>query len=821
MDTSEDAAVKESEDIIVLLKTKWEEAKQALLDLHLQGFDFTKIVERGLNPVMLRKLYTDVGIPISQDIPVPTPPLTKPRVVSGHTPGLPSPDKVSTNDVDQQPVSVLQGKGRVSPTIKTLITMTKEEKVPLTSSASISKLAKPSVTNLSGKVTSIKAGDSKGVDRKEYIARLAAAKASVSSKAACTPTVESPIQVTVSRSPPPITTTNQSHQEPVIDRAQDLEVEAKRKAQTDLARQKIEALRHRETVQQDSQTPKSHKGDHQHQRSLEELHQASSFTGPATMPQSLVPSRQGSYFSPVTQKPPFSIPGLFMGSDTSQNIPQPTAGQAITTIQQRDVNAALGPGPQYSISQGPDEQSKLSVALQVPSIPNLTAITGSSTVPAINPTPAATTRKRQKAADFIDSPSSRIKRPLGQQEDSSLIIDISEDDSSNVSDDDDFNMGQSEHTLALSKTSNIGQNGSGKQKSIGDLPPLSELPTRKKSTVMTPPAAQTPGQTKDPKQLKSKEMEIELMRRKIAELEQRNHAKRNTSRAQSPGTSSQVPVSSPLREQLQSTNDPTKPLAEVVNAKADIEGIDSTRQSSSTSIEIRESATEDRLTAEQRLREVELARAKAEHSVAVDTVLASEQGRQLQEEALQALRREEGSSQAREPSRDQDSNGHDVEHVRLKSIEQQGSPGSIQPAQEVETPEVVTKDEGILRQQGEQLQQQEASQRRQQAEQQRLLDEQQRLRKAEIEAGLPVLDATVERTKQRIDSLKKEMKELEEEIQKGVEGRKSLMEELHNLSQAVGTPQSVVDQVGKPPLSLVSEIQQMSGKEQEKGKYAQ
>ena len=820
MDTSEDAAMKESEDIDVLLKAKWEEAKQALLDLHLQGFDFTKIVERGLNPVILRKLYADVGIPISQDIPKPTPPFTKPRVVSGHTPGLSSPDKVPTNNVDQQPVSVLQGTGKVSPTIKASITMTKVEKVPSTSSASISKLAKPSATNLSGKVTSIKASDPKGVDRKEYIARLAAAKASVASKAASTPTVESPIQVTVSRTPP-ATTTNQSHQEPVIDKAQDLEVETKRKAQTDLARQKMEALKRRETAQQESQTPKSHEGDLQNQRSLAGPQQASSFTGPATMPQLSIPSRQGSYFSPVTQKPSFSIPGLFMTSDTSQNIHQPTAGQAVAAVQQRDVNAALGLGPQYSISQGPDEQSKSSMASQAPSIPSLTAMTGSSTGPAINPTPAATSRKRQKAADFIDSPSTRIKRPLGQQEDSSLIIDISEDEFSSVSDDDDLNMGQAEHPLALSKKPNNGQTGSGKQKSIGDLPPLSELPSRKKSTVMTPPAAQTPGQTKDPKQLKSKELEIELMRRKIAELEQRNHAKRNTSRAQSPGTSSQVPVSSPIREQLQSTNDATKTLAGIVNANADTEGLDSTRQSSSTSTETRDSATEDRLTAEQRLREVELARAEAEHSVVVDTVPASEQDRQLQEEALQASRREEGLSQARKPSRDQDSNGHDVEDVRLKSIEQQGSPGSIQTTQEVETPELVTKDEEALHQQGDRLQQQEVNQGRQRAEQQRLLDEQQRVRKAEIEAGLPVLDATVERTKQRIESLKKEMMELEEEIQKGVEGRKSLMEELHNLSQAVGTPQSVVDQIGKSPSSLVIEIQQLSENEEEKGKCAQ
>ena len=819
MDTSEDVAMKESGDIN-MLKTKGEEAKQALLDLHLQGFDFTKIVERGLNPVVLRNLYADVGIPISQDIPKATPPLTEPRVISGHTPDLSSPDKVPTNHVDQQLVSVLQSKGKVSPTIKTSITMTKEEKVPSTSPASVSKSAKPSVTNLSGKVTGVKAGDSKGVDRKEYIARLAAAKASVSSKAASTPTVQSPIQVTVSRTPP-ATTPNQFHQEPVIDKAPDLEVEAKRKAQTDLARQKMEALKRRETVQQESQTPKSHEGGLQNQRSLAGPQQASSYTVPTTMPQSSVPSRQGSYFSPVTQKPPFSIPGLFMTSDTTQNISQPIAGQTVTAVQQRDVNAALGPGPQNSIALGPDERSKLSTASQAPLIPSVTAITGSSAVPSINPNPAATSRKRQKAADFIDSPSTRIKRPLGQQEDSSLIIDISEDELSSVSDDDDLNMGQAEYPFALSKNASNGPTGSGKQKSIGDLPPLSELPSRKKSTVMTPPAAQIPGQTKDPKQLKSKEMEIELMRRKIAELEQRNHAKRNTSRAQSPGTSSEVPVSSPVREQLQSTNEPIKPLAGVVDTNADTEGFDSTRQSSSTSTETRESATEDRLTAEQSLRGVELARAEAEHSVAVDTVLASEQDRQLQEEALQASRREEGITQARKPSRDQDTNRHDVEDVRLKSIEQQESPRSTQIAQEVETLEVGTKDEEALHQQAERLQQQEANQRRQQAEQQRLLDEQQRLRKAEIEAGLPVLDATVERTKQRIESLKKEMMELEEEIQKGVEGRKILIEELHKLSQAACTPQSVVDQIGKSPSSLVSKIQQLSEKVEEKGKCAQ
>ena len=813
MDTSQDGALKESEDTNVL-EAKLEEAKQALRDLHLQGFNFSKIVERGLNPVVLRKLYADVGIPITQDIPMLKPPLTEPRVVSGHTSGLPIPAKVPANNVDQQPVPVLQVKENVSPTSKTSITTTKEEKVPSVGPASISKSTKPSVTIQSGKVTGMKATDSKGVDRKEYIARLAAAKASVSSKAASTPSSESPIQVIVPRTPP-TSTTNQSHQEPAIDKAQDSEVEAKRKAQTDLARQKIEALKRRETIQQESQTPKSHEGDHQNQDSLAGTQQASSFTGPATVPQSSIPSRQGSYFSPVTQKPPFSIPGLFMTSDTSQSIPQPIANQVVETARQRDVYTAFGPEPPDPISQGSGEQRRSSIMSQAPSIPSRTIITGVSTAPAINPTPPATSRKRQKAADFIDSPSTRIKRPLGQQEDSSVIIDISEDDLSSVSDDDDVNMEQAGHSLGPYKKSTNGQFGSGKQKSIGDLPPLSDLPSRKKPMVMTPPAPQTPGQTKDPAQLKSA---IELMRRKIAELEQRNHAKRNTSRAQSPGTTSQVPVSSPLREQSQSRNDPTTALAEIVKAKPDTEAPDSTRQSSTEAID---SATEERLLSEQHLSGVELARAEVEHLGAVDTILASEQDRQLEEEALQASRREEGLSRAREPTRDHDINGQDIEKIPFKSIDGQESPCPSQVAHEIETSEIGTRDEVVLSQQGERLQLQEASQRRRQAEQQKLLDEQQRLRKAEIEAGLPILDATVERTKQRIESLRKEMMELEKEIQKGVEGRRTLIEELHDLSQAVGTPQSVVDESGKSPSSLAIESQQLSEKEGEKGKCIQ
>jgi multidrug resistance efflux pump len=50
--------------------------------------------------------------------------------------------------------------------------------------------------------------------------------------------------------------------------------------------------------------------------------------------------------------------------------------------------------------------------------------------------------------------------------------------------------------------------------------------------------------------------------------------------------------------------------------------------------------------------------------------------------------------------------------------------------------------------------------------------EQKRRRKAEIEFGLPILDAEVERTQMRLEEMKKEMYRLEAEVQKGLEGRK-------------------------------------------------
>ena len=55
-------------------------------------------------------------------------------------------------------------------------------------------------------------------------------------------------------------------------------------------------------------------------------------------------------------------------------------------------------------------------------------------------------------------------------------------------------------------------------------------------------------------------------------------------------------------------------------------------------------------------------------------------------------------------------------------------------------------------------------------------------RRAAIEAGLPLLDAEVQKTEQKLQHLRNQIRELESDLQRGVEGRRNLVEELRSLS---------------------------------------
>ena len=777
-----------------LVDQKMEDAKTALRDLHSQGFDFDRIVNAGLNPDVLRKLYNKMGIPvtassnklqpkiveppfIATDVPTESKPGGGMRSIRDEHPILPQKDLnggVLRNDKVSHLVND-EGKIDGQPTNAAA----KDEAKTVQNQVSLAKSSKPSTLNPLGKASGIKAGETRILDRKEYIARMLAAKAGkpalsapipASSKISTTTDLGASAQV---RSSDAITVIGLTavHQAPseLADIApgtqkKDSDVEAKRKAQTDLARQKIEALKLRENTQQQSRSATSNDA-------LKDIKQSSAKSFPNVLVESSVPtprpllSRQSSYFSPASQKPPFSIPGLFMTLDAPEpvNTSQPLPNESLAVSPRRVGYATFGSlqesqPPQAAVSAKPSTANKMQFpesSFDLNSAPSVTIATTTSS-----------SRKRQKASDFIDSPSTRVKRPLGQQETTSLIIDISDDELSSSSSEKeslDIDIPDRRDTLLIASQAQVSDNG--KEMPGKSLVPLADFLPRTKA-IMTPPAAQVSGQSGDLKGLKSKEMEIELMNRKIAELEQRIaiKAKQNTSRSHSPRTPSYDTISRTPDEALQQINGTSGVALSVSGSQIGDTGCDKNRKSSVAPAEANDSAAAEQSNAERQLEEVELAKAEVERSLAAEITRAATANDLLaREKRAQNPQAEEASDflEGGQQLREEQQRVQDEEQLRLEEGQTQPARGDTEFSRPYEVDHPL-----------------------QEQERKRVLDEQWQARKSEIELGLPLLDAEVEKTRKRLESLRKEMVVLEMELQKGIEGRQGLIKELNSESRS-------------------------------------
>lgn len=784
-----------------------EEAKQALRDLHSQGFDFNQIVNTGLNPNVLRKLYTNVGIPVTASSNLMQQKIMKPRAVARDVPIESVPGAATVGIHDQHTKSQQRDSNSDVLGNDTLPHLVTEERkinsqppVPVAKNEGKSVQIQASVTKFSGlnplgKASGSKAGETKIIDRKEYIARMLAAKAGKHAVSATSsvPVKTSPVgnsgasaQVRSSDAAAAmIPATNQQASDELVDttsgtQKEDSDVEAKRKAQTDLARQKIEALKLRESIQQQAR-PETISDAMRHSQQPPAKGVPNIPTeGSIPIPRPL-PSRQSSYFSPASRKPPFSIPGLFMTSDAPEPVnPSRALANEGFTVSPHKISYATSDSSKQGL------HTHATVSAQSPTRDNISHLPDASvdlnSLPAIIATTTSSNRKRQKASDFIDPPSTRVKRPLGQQEDTSVIIDISDDEvSHNTSGDDSLDIDIVGRRDSLSKKPQVVALGNGKEKSIKSLPPLIDVPPRKKPVAMTPPAAHASGQTGEVKGLKSKEMEIEAMNRKIAELEQRIafKVKRTASRTHSPGTSSRVTMSPPPGEASHQINDaPNVPLSVSESRNGDVEHIGN-RESFIALVEGTESAAAEQLNAEQQLEEVEIAKAEAERSLAAEISRASATDPLTREERMQTPQAEEQSNLQKGEQRFKDE-----EQKRIHAEEQRHLKVSqIQRAHEEENKKSRQQQVHLHLQEQEQRQAQEAlHERLQEHELKRSVNDQRQARKSEIESGLPLLDAEVERTRKRLESLRQEIAGLETELQKGVEGRQGLIEELNNLS---------------------------------------
>lgn len=327
-------------------------------------------------------------------------------------------------------------------------------------------------------------------------------------------------------------------------------------------------------------------------------------------------------------------------------------------------------------------------------------------------------RKRHKAADFIDSPSVRIRRSLGQAEDTSVIIEVSDgEENANSGDDMDMDIDVEEDARPFTPQQRLPkpQPESGKPKSIKDQPPLRDMPTSKLVTPRIlgriPHIGLTPKKSQEPQGL---DVKIELMDRKIAEMQQRILAKQNASRAQTPdklgSLGKVVGMSTTTHLHVKPSTSSTEE-ASTPNAQADLPKSEENINAADVVI-----AAQATLVAE----------------IAAEAAKAVEQERILTEQHAWAL------EQAR----------LDAERLRVAEAEKIAE------------------------------------------------EERRKLRRIEIEAGIPVLDAEMERATQKLRTLRRQIEELEVEVQKGIEGRSALLEELTELSSStllVNMPENDVD----------------------------
>jgi hypothetical protein len=369
--------------------------------------------------------------------------------------------------------------------------------------------AKRSVTSL--KTSSLAGSDSsKPLERKDVIARMLAAKAGKllpshtepSKRTTLSPEVrpdslkhpEAPISA-------PSKATDSLSVQPRHQLPAETRVKEKNKAQTELARQRIEQLKKQGLGKIQTRPPPDSGTVLMPVQPLSSSNSPLQSIAPQTLPQ---PAHSSTLSHPLPDRPPepepappSRIPGLFMTSSEVPELPEP---QSISNHQNQPRETA-------------------SSKVRVPP------------------------RKRPRASDFTDDPiPAPQKRPFGPEirarsPDQRVIIDISEDEYMYGSDNNDD---EGPNPSVIDAGIGPDNRAASRQRIIRDLPPLTDFPSRVAHSYLTSPATsgpQTPGRGREQADLRTKDLEILAMHQRIAELEKRRKEKQAASRVQSPGTS--------------------------------------------------------------------------------------------------------------------------------------------------------------------------------------------------------------------------------------------------------------------------------------------
>ena len=629
-----------------------QQVKAALQDLHQHGIGFDDLVHEGLDPVTLKGLYSEVGIH------VPSPGLQSPfkltvSAPTRHTNGgssLPEKPPASENALLVAPppeesnhiqevapeITIDIESNSLQCTEKATIDdqQSQSKMLPVTTIPPVPLSNKQDDTAMPKKpspkpITQAKPqqigsttekGADKVIDRKEYIAKLMAAKGG---KGAITKPAKQPLtkvnptpKLSPTTSATQVETLGKSESKAPSAKAHVSEAEAKRAAQTELARKKIEALK------QSNMSKMEQSAQKQTQQPLVSMAEPSTpqkdpissnvkkpDPKPVKIPEPLVQTQNAvssqvatpftpstSFFSSLGRSKTTSIPGLLMGNHSSPSLFPSTTSAATSLVDATPKTLPLRSTSQPESDSGlslPDQPSSVSVQAQpeqVSSINQSVSVSepnqskpSSAEMPAeleesFIATPKAIvvetspSRKRPTASDFIDAPPSRLKRRLGTHQQDDIILVLS-DEGETEDESDSINVTS---TVSHNPMTTASSTEAKTTKPIRDLPPLTDFPPRPKSLVnaaTTTPLVQPPGKPTEQEMLKAKEEQILAMQRRIAEMEMKRASKRvagfsspDSNQAKHVSRSTSNP---PQLQQVVPT--PSRPPIETETMQADIE----------------------------------------------------------------------------------------------------------------------------------------------------------------------------------------------------------------------------------------------------------
>ncbi|KAL4988461.1 hypothetical protein BDW68DRAFT_92582 [Aspergillus falconensis] len=426
------------------------QAQGALLSLAPHSIRYSELVGEGINPTILKQLYEEVGIK------VPTvPPADVPTKSSSKESAHAKADPTAANGQAKYPTK------QIEPQLGAAQTAAPSE----------SSFMPPQY---------VPASATKPMERKEVIARMLAAKAAKSSPTSA-PQLDS-TQTAPSVQSRPATVEKSTLSTPSQDSAaneKETRLKEKNKAQTELARQRIEQLKKQGLMRSLQKSQPDSDKEHG-------IVQESSQPPNSTVVQHPLPERP-----PLPQSASLDhIPGLFM----TEQVPPATNGAHTTPVQ--------------------DPVSESAAHLR------------------------SSQRKRPRASDFDDDPIPAPKKAFSngthlQIPPERLIIDISDDE---FYDDDDGSMYVEATSTGPSKDSGLpAAEGLPRayQAPAGNLP---HRPATSQSYSLSTSSTPNNHRSSEHDDLRKKDLEIQAMHRKIAELEQRKKAKL-ASRTQSPRAS--------------------------------------------------------------------------------------------------------------------------------------------------------------------------------------------------------------------------------------------------------------------------------------------